>query len=123
MPLKRTTLAITFAAAANLLAATAQAQGLVVHQEAVRLNDLDLSRAAGARVALHRLRAAAARICGPLEPSGGLVWELDNPRCIQKSVRAAVADLRAPVVTAVYERRAVAPPYELASTATQDPSP
>ena len=121
MSMKNTVRDVCLIACAGLPAASVQAQGPVARQEVVRINDLDLSSPAGARAAIARFRAAAGRLCGPLGPSAALVWELDSPRCVQRSVRDAVANLASPIVTAVYERRAVRPTYELAMAPTYQP--
>jgi UrcA family protein len=58
----------------------------------VKLADLNLQSADGARTALHRIQAAAATICGP-EPTAREIMVAGRHPCAPDIVAAAVAKL------------------------------
>ena len=76
----------------------------VVTQVRVPLGDLDLSNEVGAETLLKRVRAAAARACGPA-PSASVTM-LEEARalrvCRDQAVERAVAQVDSPVVQARY---------------------
>jgi UrcA family protein len=101
---------IVSALAALCLSATAQADPstLSLSHERVTLDvpygDLDLSRPAGAKTMVYRIRHAAADACGG-EP---FIREMRERRvfkvCLRQAMAEAIDELRAPLVTAMYER-------------------
>src|SRR6185437_5064080 len=70
---------------------------------AVRTGDLDLSRAADAKILLGRLRQAAAETCGGAPSLGDLPAREAYRACMAATMDNAVAGLHAPVVTALYQ--------------------
>jgi len=73
-----------------------------VLQRTVSYGDLDLSRPDAARILIARLGDAAAQVCGG-EPDGHAIGPMAAYRsCRQKALKAAVARIGSPVVTALY---------------------
>ena len=99
---------IAAALAALSLSATAHADQSSFTHERITLDvpygDLDLSRPAGAKTMVYRIRHAAADACGG-EP---YIREMRERRvfkiCLHASMAAAIDELRAPLVTAAYEQ-------------------
>jgi len=88
------------ACATALLAGPAVAQSVTV-----RYGDIDLGTETGARVMLARVGDAARRVCGP-SPVVADVGRYEAYRdCLHATVRKAVADLNAPLVTTAYAGR------------------
>jgi UrcA family protein len=76
---------------------------------AVKYGDLDLTTQHGSTVMLNRLHVAALNACGANEFSFADVRRaVANSACFQDSMTRAVADLDAPMVTQLYNGRAVA---------------
>ncbi len=107
-------LAAASAAISLQLVSTASAQpsagqlSVIAHkaaQEGVRAKvvsfaDLDLSKEAGARTLLRRIRSAARDVCGP---EGRELAERGFHTCFRRAISGAVMELDNPVVVAVYE--------------------
>jgi UrcA family protein len=99
---------IACALGALSLTATAHAgQSSLTHERVtldVPYGDLDLSRPAGAKTMVYRIRHAAADACGG-EP---FIREMLERRafkiCFRQSMAAAIDELQAPLVTAMYEQ-------------------
>ena len=72
-----------------------------VVSERVSFWDLDQHSTAGAKQALHRIRAAAEDLCGPEPSHGPLELSAEYRHCMAKSVNRAVADLHNPLVAAL----------------------
>lgn len=68
----------------------------------VPYGDLNLSRRAGAEVALSRIRAAATQVCGGQPENLDLTAFARYRSCVSAAVRNAVADLNAEMVTQLY---------------------
>lgn len=98
-------------AALCLVAAAAAASGIAaagepkpangVRSVVVRYNDLDLSREQGSQAAYARLRSAARRVCGSVDPrdaAARLAWRT----CYQTALDKAVAQLDSAQVTALH---------------------
>jgi UrcA family protein len=62
----------------------------------VRYGDLDLSRAAGSTILYNRIRAAAERVCSPLD-GGGLAAKTRLKDCIDKAVSDAIRTVPRPL--------------------------
>ena len=63
--------------------------------------DLNLSRAADARVLYQRLRGAAARVCNEV-PTYDLVRSAGYRRCFQAALDRAVAEVHAPALSLIH---------------------
>ncbi len=105
----KTALIVSALAALGLSApALAGSPSLSMSHEQVTLEvpygDLDLSRPAGAKTMVYRIRHAAADACGG-EP---YIREMRERRifkiCLRQAMAEAIDELRAPLVTAAYER-------------------
>ena len=68
----------------------------------VRFSDLDLTRAEGARVLLGRLQHAARAVCSPAADAKDLKRISLYESCLKESMDRAVADVHAPLVSALY---------------------
>jgi UrcA family protein len=107
------TIATTLAAASFCLAAGVASAGELTTKRAnndpdtvsvvVRFNELDLMREEGARTLLGRIHQAAKTVCGPEPARISLFMHQAYRRCMTQSVGAAVQQLNAPLVTALYE--------------------
>ena len=107
-------LAVGAAIAGSAVPAAAQAPAdPAAPSVAVRTSDLDLSRAADAKVLLGRLRQAASETCGGAPSLGDLPARAAYRACMAATMDNAVAGLHAPVVTALYQG---APPHAVALT-------
>jgi UrcA family protein len=101
---------ILCAVAALGLSATASAGSstLSLSSERITLDvpygDLDLSRPAGAKTMVYRIRSAATDACGG-QP---YIREMRERRifkiCLRQSMAEAIDELKAPLVTAMYEQ-------------------
>ncbi|HET9161062.1 MAG TPA: UrcA family protein, partial [Caulobacteraceae bacterium] len=69
----------------------------------VKTADLDLQTQAGAQKALSRITRAAQNVC-TIPDSRTRTRQIDE-RCFEDMTRRAVADLKAPVVLALYEAK------------------
>lgn len=100
----------TCALAALGLTATAHADSstLSLTHERVTLEvpygDLDLSRPAGAKTMVYRIRHAAADACGGAPFINDIRERRAFKICFRTSMAAAIDELRVPLVTAMYEQ-------------------
>lgn len=78
------------------------------HTQKVDYGDLDISNVRGAKILVKRIRAAANEVCET--PMGnelsGVQKHLD---CVRDTVKATIASLNNPVVTAVYTGKQPSP--------------
>ena len=72
---------------------------------AVRYDDLNLARHAGAEVLVGRLWQAAKQVCGAQHFPSDLHTQAVVQSCAQVSLSRAVADVGQPVVSEVYRQR------------------
>lgn len=80
-----------------------------VPQIDVPYGDLNLSNPAGAQVMLRRIKSAASKVCGGYPyPAAGTV--LRYRRCVRTATDGAVAQLNAPLVTALHTGRPITDP-------------
>ncbi len=79
---------------------------LGVNTVAVPYGDLNLSHPIGAQTMLRRIKAAATEVCGA-PGSHDLRERRDIRHCMRDAVENALAQLRAPLVTALYQGREV----------------
>ena len=94
-----------FAATVAMAAASAaQAEEAEMH---VKLGDLNLSTAAGARVALARIQAGADAFCDIGAGRQSLERVALQNRCVAQMVRKGVDHLQAPLVTALWSGQPV----------------
>lgn len=99
-------LSVSFAAAACISSVTAYAADYApAVSTSVQYRDLDLSTPAGAATMLHRIKAAAHRVCDPEPALLSLTEKADWNSCMTFSVNNAVRSLDAPMVTAAYTGR------------------
>ncbi len=116
-------MAAALLASVGLAAVAAQAQTAERSQDRrvtrsipVTVADLDLAHPAGAEAALARIDRAASRACGGRANNRFVRDRQLYLACVRAATSRAVADLDAPLVTALHEGRA-APGYDLASAA------
>ncbi|MDB5445340.1 MAG: hypothetical protein JWQ97_657 [Phenylobacterium sp.] len=102
--MNRAFLCAALAASVVLSAAAASAEE---GQMKVQVSDLNLRAPAGAQIALSRLRRQVNVFCQADEGRRSLGAEVDVKRCVSDMSRKAVAALNAPLVTALYEKRAL----------------
>ena len=76
--------------------------------EVVRFSDLNLTHEEGARILLGRLRHAARMVCSPAADARDLKRISLYESCLKESMDRAVADVHAPLVSALYGNAAVA---------------
>ena len=93
-------------AAVALIAATASANAyefdpLIHTQQAVKYNDLDINRADGAATLYGRIKSAAHNVCGNTDSRDLHDW-MAYHACVSDALGRAVAELNAPLVTALY---------------------
>jgi UrcA family protein len=94
---------LMFAGVAAILPAQANDQNWSRTKIEVPYGDLDLSRPEDAKTMLHRIMQAASRACGK-RPDIRDRWEqAAYAACVRNATSEAVARLRAPLVTALYE--------------------
>ena len=74
----------------------------------VRFSDLNLTHEEGARLLLGRLRHAARMVCSPAADARDLKRISLYESCLKESMDRAVADVHAPLVSALYGNAAVA---------------
>lgn len=108
--MKTTLSAIALAAALFAFAAPAQAGDLVITENVrVQYGDLDLSSERGAETMMRRLDRAATRACGGAVEPGPIAVRARQQRaldaCRSQALDRAVAELAAPIVTAIYVDR------------------
>jgi UrcA family protein len=98
-------MATTLLAAAVLLTAhAAQAQTEPTTKSTrVSYAGLNLADESDARVVLQRIRRAAAQVCGPDLGASAVIHSRSYMRCKKDATSNAVADLRSPLVTAIYK--------------------
>jgi len=82
----------------------------------VHFSDLDLTHEEGAKALLGRLQHAARAVCSPAADAKDLKRISLYESCLKESMDRAVADVRAPLVSALYGNAAVA---ESGSTQTR----
>jgi UrcA family protein len=70
----------------------------------VPYGDLDLTTSAGAQRALDRVRRAAIQVCGGQPDIRDLAARRRFRECVDRTMDSAVAQLRAPRVTALHRR-------------------
>ncbi len=70
----------------------------------VRYTDLDLTREEGAAVLARRINVAAHAICGSEPRPNDLAAYFSYRSCVNDSAEAAVHEVGAPLVIAIYER-------------------
>jgi len=98
------------AAAASLTAAAGAAcahpamSGDDVAKVVVRYADLDLTRTEGATVLARRISLAAQALCGAEPRPVDLGAYFRHRACVNDSAEAAIREVGAPLVTAIYER-------------------
>ena len=88
---------LVFTTPAPAQASSEKRPSFVVHYA-----DLDVNRSDGARVLLGRLRHAAKLVCGPSPDNRDLDQIASFTACVKVSMDHAVADVHAPLVTALY---------------------
>ena len=98
------------------LVAQARAQDrIVIETGVVRMGDLDLATAHGARVLVRRVTAKASDLCtqtpSPLVHGADKLWRA----CVAKAVARSIARVNAPLVTAEYARAFGAAPSVVSS--------
>jgi UrcA family protein len=104
--------------ALSFCAAVEQARAedhIVIEKGFVKMRDLDLTTAHGAKVLLRRVEARASDLCAPtpspLERGADKAWR----DCVAKAVGRSIASLKAPLVMAEYAR-VFGPPQSIVSS-------
>jgi UrcA family protein len=94
--------------ASVLIAAPVSAQPTIgaQRQVVVHFGDLDVTREEGARILLSRLEGAARLACGAASNSRDLTMVPLYRSCLQDTMERAVADVRLPLVSELFEARA-----------------
>jgi UrcA family protein len=77
-----------------------------VRRLSVAYGDLDLSTSTGAERFIARLKNAAVRVCGGRPDIRDLAARRPFQECVERSMDSAVAQIRAPRVTALHRRSA-----------------
>jgi UrcA family protein len=85
----------------SFAALPAAADGFEPLKETVKFGDLDISRPKGAAVLYSRIRAAAEKVCSPLD-RGDLSAKMHFNACINKAVADAVTAVNEPALLAIY---------------------
>jgi UrcA family protein len=99
--MNKLTTVFAVAAIAGLFHASADAGTLPdVPTQAVRYQNLQSANARDVAVLYRRIDAAAGTVCGRRLAPGSLVVSPTWQRCVQNAVRHAVADIKAPAMTA-----------------------
>lgn len=113
----RTLLSLSMSAAALLWsgAAIAAPAGDQPRTEVVSVSDLNLSSTSGANSALVRLNRAADRVCANDANARQLAAWADYRACRRQALDSSVSRLNAPMVTARYFKKPLAPTEMLAS--------
>jgi len=103
--LKQVTATALVAATVLLTAHAAQAQTGEPTTKSTRVSyaGLNLANESDARVVLQRIRRAAAQVCGPDLGASAVIASRSYMRCKKDATSNAVADLRSPLVTAIYK--------------------
>ena len=106
-----TTNAIRLAAAtlcgaisSGLTSLPAGAAGLEPLSVTVKYGDLDVSRPQGAATLYSRIRAAAEKVCSPLE-GGGVAAKMRFNACIDRAISDAVETIHQPELSAFYSAK------------------
>jgi UrcA family protein len=86
-------------------------------QMRVRLSDLNLHNAEGAKVALQRIHYGADVFCQANEGRRPMGVAAQVSECVSRMSGKAVVALNAPLVTALYEKRPVAAPATVLASA------
>jgi len=92
-------IAAALSAAPATWAATSDDDNLTVK---VRIADIDLNTASGAKAALSRIRSAAVRICGEAPDAWNSTAARQYRSCVDGVVTRTVATLNSPTVTAQF---------------------
>jgi UrcA family protein len=80
--------------------------GAELRSEAVFFGDLDVDSHAGANTLLHRISAAAQRVCSPPSTYPDELGDVaDYDRCMNEAVGRAVDNMGAPALNDVYQAR------------------
>lgn len=74
---------------------------------AVRYDDLNLASQAGAMHLVDRIEYAAVQVCGPVDLDHVSQARDEYVHCYTHAVQAAVADVNAPLVTAMFSGRPI----------------
>jgi UrcA family protein len=93
---------LAIAAAALVLAVPAPAASLAGPDVNVRYTDLDIDTVDGATELLNRIKAAADRVCAPLD-HGDIASRANRGKCHLKLTAAAVSKVDHPVLASVYK--------------------
>ena len=91
-------------ATAAAFAPAALAEKPVTQSIKVGYADLDLSREAGARTLLVRMKMAARQICGPRPAAKQIAQTVRYETCSKAAISGAVATLDHPLVTTLFIR-------------------
>ena len=106
-------LTTTYCAVALLIALSHSVPGLAQSPKSVapspsstvRYGDLDLADAAGIHTLYVRIQNAAWRVCGQIVPAQNGPSDIENVRCRQTLVDAAVAEVNRPALTALHTHK------------------
>jgi UrcA family protein len=93
-----------FAVCTSLVAYTASAEPKAKTQT-VSFADLDLSKPAGAQTLYKRIKAAARRVCGPIDHYTYVAPAQAFRECYAKAIADAVAQVDRPSVTALHREQ------------------
>jgi UrcA family protein len=99
-------LASIFTAVAIAAAAIAPAsaeQRVQINTVAVSYADLDLTRAEGVKTLTLRLKGAVDQVCGRSATSASMTIRRKVQACREKAMDVAVAEINAPLLTAMHE--------------------
>ncbi len=92
----------TFALAA---ASAAQAQSTQVPTVKISVAGIDAQSSSGARIVLHRIQAAAGKVCGG-EPGRDLDRRASYDPCVQEVTTRTVAGMNNPRLSALFDKKA-----------------
>jgi len=114
MTTKITLIALTSALALGFAACGQSASAQTADGVTVSYADLNISTAAGAKVLLQRIHAAAADACG-VAPTGPLDLQREHADCAKQVTDQTVANVNSPVLTAMNNGQSQEIPTDLAS--------
>jgi UrcA family protein len=98
--MRRVALAVFTAALIATPALAVETEAVVLR---VKVQDLDLESASGAKIALERINRAATRACTFSNPNSRV--RLIDSACVNQVTGIAVANLKAPQVLALYQAK------------------
>jgi UrcA family protein len=75
--------------------------GAQVRSKTVNYADLDLSKSAGLKALLGRIRGAATDVCSPAAQNSNLKDSADQKKCVSSAVNTAVEKVNNPGLTAM----------------------